>query len=97
MRHYPKVGTKFANKVPETVFAALDPDDDPNDVNVRKISSLTTEMLPLMPETDPLRGRIYESCAVVGNSGLMMVYDDGAVIDSHDAVIRFNAAPTKPR
>jgi len=27
----------------------------------------------------------------------MMVYNDGAVIDAHDAVIRFNAAPTKPR
>jgi hypothetical protein len=27
----------------------------------------------------------------------MMVYADGGVIDAHDAVIRFNAAPTKPR
>jgi hypothetical protein len=69
-RLYPPVGTKFANKMPQTVFAALDPVVDPNDdVNMRKINSLTTEMVPLLPESDPLRGRIYESCAVVGNSG----------------------------
>eukprot|EP00976_Prorocentrum_cordatum_P081636 1184493-Prorocentrum_minimum.AAC.2 len=26
-----------------------------------------------------------------------MIYDDGPAIDAHDAIIRFNSAPTKPR
>ena len=35
------------------------------------------------------------SCAVVGNSGALQSQDDGALIDAHDQVIRFNDAPTK--
>ena len=92
----PKVGAKFAGKPPERVFAPLLTDPANFTLN-RRITALTADLLPHMPAADPLRGRVYESCAVVGNSGLTMVYDEGAAIDAHDAVIRFNAAPTKPR
>ena len=34
-------------------------------------------------------------CAVVGNSGVLLDAVVGDAIDSHDTVIRFNAAPTK--
>ena len=44
-----------------------------------------------------LKQRIYRRCAIVGNSGLSMIYDDGPRIDAHDAVMRFNSAPTRPR
>ena len=38
---------------------------------------------------------VYGTCAVVGSSGLLFYYQNGAAIDAHEAVIRFNAAPTK--
>jgi beta-1,6-galactosyltransferase len=37
--------------------------------------------------------RPYASCAVVGNSGILLAQKHGALIDSHDLVIRLNNAP----
>ncbi|EPS57883.1 sialyltransferase-like protein [Genlisea aurea] len=36
--------------------------------------------------------RNYRSCAVVGNSGILLNRNDGGLIDSHEAVIRLNNA-----
>ena len=36
-----------------------------------------------------------QSCALVGNSGLLKRTHFGNAIDAHDTVFRFNAAPTK--
>ncbi|KAJ1271794.1 hypothetical protein BS78_06G153300 [Paspalum vaginatum] len=38
-------------------------------------------------------GRPYASCAVVGNSGILLAREHGALIDSHDLVVRLNNAP----
>ncbi|OEL37041.1 Sialyltransferase-like protein 3 [Dichanthelium oligosanthes] len=38
-------------------------------------------------------GRPYASCAVVGNSGILLAREHGALIDGHDLVIRLNNAP----
>lgn len=47
----------------------------------------------LLPVTSPkLR---YETCAVVGNGGILKRYAFGKTIDTHDAVFRLNQAPTK--
>ena len=39
--------------------------------------------------------RRYGSCAVVGSSGRLVGAGHGTAIDDHDAVIRFNQAPTE--
>jgi hypothetical protein len=36
-----------------------------------------------------------QTCAIVGSSGIVLNYEDGAAIDAHDMVFRFNSAPTK--
>jgi hypothetical protein len=60
-------------------------------------SVITPSMLDAFDEQDFLKQRIYQRCAIVGNSGLSMIYHDGMRIDAHDAVMRFNSAPTRPR
>ncbi|PUZ47917.1 hypothetical protein GQ55_7G204400 [Panicum hallii var. hallii] len=37
--------------------------------------------------------RPYASCAVVGNSGVLLAREHGALIDGHDLVVRLNNAP----
>ena len=48
----------------------------------------------VIPEEDELGSRKLGKCAIVGNSGSLLGGGHGAEIDTHDAVIRFNAAPT---
>uniref|UniRef100_A0A3B4TG43 Beta-galactoside alpha-2,6-sialyltransferase 1 n=1 Tax=Seriola dumerili TaxID=41447 RepID=A0A3B4TG43_SERDU len=52
----------------------------------RLVPSLTLE---------ELRRSQYQSCAVVTSAGALLNSSLGVEIDSHDAVLRFNAAPTK--
>jgi hypothetical protein len=40
-------------------------------------------------------GLSYATCAVVGNSGVMLLAAAGSEIDGHDAVIRMNLAPVR--
>ena len=63
-----------------------------------KIAVVTDDLLRLIPKLDPFLKPsrvLYKTCAVVGNSGLSLFYKQGAEIDAHEAVIRFNAGPTK--
>jgi hypothetical protein len=53
------------------------------------------ELYKLVPAKDPTRTKVYGSCALVGNSGVMLVAKQGAAIDAHDMVFRFNGAPTR--
>ena len=54
----------------------------------------------MLPRQDPFikpSRVVYDSCAVVGSSGMHLFHRRGDFIDSHEAVIRFNAAPTVRR
>eukprot|EP00899_Mesostigma_viride_P018120 jgi/Mesvir1/26309/Mv26043-RA.1 len=50
---------------------------------------------PWLAERDPLEGWAFRSCAVVGPAGALKRYGLGEEIDGHEAVIRFNDAPTR--
>ncbi|GLJ56074.1 hypothetical protein SUGI_1203850 [Cryptomeria japonica] len=50
------------------------------------------DLLDLQSKTERKQG--YRSCAVVGNSGILLQKLHGALIDSHDMVIRLNNART---
>jgi len=49
----------------------------------------------VLPDTPPFLPRQYGHCAVVGNSGDLLKTKFGKEIDSYDAIIRGNGAPTK--
>nr|XP_046238823.1 beta-galactoside alpha-2,6-sialyltransferase 2b [Scatophagus argus] len=51
-------------------------------------------LVPSLPLQE-LQTSQYQSCAVVMSAGAMLNSSLGREIDSHDAVLRFNAAPTK--
>ena len=44
---------------------------------------------------DDSRTKLYDTCAVVGNSGTLLESEMGAEIDGHDTVIRFNGGVTE--
>jgi hypothetical protein len=60
----------------------------------RILGPVDQELLSIMPQTDAV-GEVYNKCAVVGSSGILLNYENGKFIDEHDAVFRFNSAPTK--
>ncbi|QDZ23141.1 sialyltransferase [Chloropicon primus] len=57
--------------------------------------SVSEQMVNLLPESDILSDKFFETCAIVGSSGVLLASQKGKEIDSHSAVIRFNKAPTK--
>lgn len=59
-----------------------------------KLSKADAGLLKLLPERDVLAGTRHASCAVVGSGGNLLTKKWGAEIDAHDAVFRFNLAPT---
>lgn len=47
----------------------------------------------LLPAKPPFHPRQFRTCAVVGNSGDLLMTEFGKEIDSHEAVFRDNEAP----
>ena len=53
-------------------------------------------LVQILPKNDTiLNAQVYDKCAVIGSSGIVLSYEHGKEIDTHDFVMRFNSAPTK--
>ncbi|XP_051973106.1 CMP-N-acetylneuraminate-poly-alpha-2,8-sialyltransferase isoform X1 [Xyrauchen texanus] len=59
----------------------------------RKTFTMSNTLHSLLPEVSPLKNKRYKTCAVVGNSGILLKSGCGKEIDNHDFVIRCNLAP----
>uniref|UniRef100_A0A8I5N5F0 CMP-N-acetylneuraminate-poly-alpha-2,8-sialyltransferase n=1 Tax=Papio anubis TaxID=9555 RepID=A0A8I5N5F0_PAPAN len=59
----------------------------------RRTLNISHDLHSLLPEVSPMKNRRFKTCAVVGNSGILLDSECGKEIDSHNFVIRCNLAP----
>ncbi|XP_048384127.1 CMP-N-acetylneuraminate-poly-alpha-2,8-sialyltransferase isoform X2 [Stegostoma tigrinum] len=59
----------------------------------RRTLNISHNLHRLLPEVSPMKNKRFSSCAVVGNSGILLGSGCGKEIDSHEFVIRCNLAP----
>uniref|UniRef100_H2ZV87 CMP-N-acetylneuraminate-poly-alpha-2,8-sialyltransferase n=1 Tax=Latimeria chalumnae TaxID=7897 RepID=H2ZV87_LATCH len=59
----------------------------------RRTLNISHNLYSLLPEVSPMKNRRFKTCAVVGNSGILLGSSCGKEIDSHEFVIRCNLAP----
>ncbi|XP_044300994.1 alpha-2,8-sialyltransferase 8B isoform X2 [Varanus komodoensis] len=57
--------------------------------------NVSQNLYALLPRTSPLKGKHFRTCAIVGNSGILLNSGCGEEIDSHSFVIRCNLAPVQ--
>ncbi|XP_075788191.1 CMP-N-acetylneuraminate-poly-alpha-2,8-sialyltransferase isoform X2 [Pelodiscus sinensis] len=53
----------------------------------RRTLNISQDLHSLLPEVSPMKNRRFKTCAVVGNSGILLDSECGKEIDSHDFVI----------
>jgi len=63
------------------------------DGNETLIYHFPRSLFELLPLEEPQWH--FKTCAVVGNSGVVLLRENGAEIDAHDAVLRINMAPVR--
>lgn len=54
----------------------------------RRTFSVSQTLHSLLPEVSPLKNKTFKTCAVVGNSGILLKSGCGKEIDNHSFVIR---------
>ncbi|XP_025896328.1 alpha-2,8-sialyltransferase 8B isoform X2 [Nothoprocta perdicaria] len=57
--------------------------------------NVSQNLYELLPRTSPLKGKQFPTCAIVGNSGVLLRSGCGPEIDAHSFVIRCNLAPVQ--
>ncbi|KAL8197467.1 UNVERIFIED_CONTAM: Alpha-2,8-sialyltransferase 8B [Gekko kuhli] len=57
--------------------------------------NVSQNLYALLPRTSPLKGKHFRTCAIVGNSGILLNSACGEEIDAHNFVIRCNLAPVQ--
>lgn len=50
--------------------------------------NVSQNLYELLPRTSPLKGKQFPTCAIVGNSGVLLSSGCGPEIDAHSFVIR---------
>ncbi|XP_068781298.1 CMP-N-acetylneuraminate-poly-alpha-2,8-sialyltransferase isoform X4 [Struthio camelus] len=55
----------------------------------RRTLNISQDLHSLLPEVSPMKNRRFKTCAVVGNSGILLDSGCGKEIDSHDFVISY--------
>ncbi|KAF5913551.1 hypothetical protein HPG69_017171 [Diceros bicornis minor] len=54
----------------------------------RRTLNISQDLHSLLPEVSPMKNRRFKTCAVVGNSGILLDSECGKEIDNHNFVIR---------
>ncbi|XP_040277516.1 CMP-N-acetylneuraminate-poly-alpha-2,8-sialyltransferase [Bufo gargarizans] len=102
-----KINSSLALEIRKDILRFLDAERDvsvvkssfkPGDVihyvlDRRRTLNISQNLHSLLPEVSPMKSRRFQTCAVVGNSGILLGSGCGKEIDSHDFVIRCNLAP----
>uniref|UniRef100_H0XG70 ST8 alpha-N-acetyl-neuraminide alpha-2,8-sialyltransferase 2 n=2 Tax=Otolemur garnettii TaxID=30611 RepID=H0XG70_OTOGA len=57
--------------------------------------NVSQNLYELLPRTSPLKNKHFRTCAIVGNSGVLLNSGCGPEIDTHSFVIRCNLAPVQ--
>ncbi|XP_040825449.1 alpha-2,8-sialyltransferase 8B isoform X1 [Ochotona curzoniae] len=57
--------------------------------------NVSRNLYELLPRTSPLKSQRFRTCAIVGNSGVLLNSGCGPEIDTHSFVIRCNLAPVQ--
>ncbi|NXK81074.1 SIA8D sialyltransferase, partial [Amazona guildingii] len=102
-----KINSSLVMEIRKNILRFLDAERDvsvvkssfkPGDVihyvlDRRRTLNISQDLHSLLPEVSPMKNRRFKTCAVVGNSGILLDSGCGREIDSHDFVIRCNLAP----
>eukprot|EP00191_Tetraselmis_sp_GSL018_P022269 CAMPEP_0177626564 /NCGR_PEP_ID=MMETSP0419_2-20121207/30721_1 /TAXON_ID=582737 /ORGANISM="Tetraselmis sp., Strain GSL018" /LENGTH=589 /DNA_ID=CAMNT_0019127627 /DNA_START=106 /DNA_END=1873 /DNA_ORIENTATION=- len=72
-----------------------DPMDEPPPTKPYIRVPVSREVWEAQPDDDRIAPLFFKTCAVVGSSGILRLFDHGKQIDKSDLIIRFNRAPTK--
>ncbi|XP_078540219.1 alpha-2,8-sialyltransferase 8B [Lissotriton helveticus] len=57
--------------------------------------NISRNLYELLPKISPLKNKHFKTCAIVGNSGILLKSGCGSEIDAHDFIIRCNLAPVE--